>query len=154
MSRENKTSWHVVYTKPRSEKKVEERLLKNGIEVYCPTYTTLKQWSDRKKKVELPLLPSYVFINMEERMRLEVLQDPGILNFVFWQGKPALISQIEIDTLKTELLRYETLDGEIGDEIIIEHGVFQGMEGVIIDKSKNQTSIYLSSLGMVLKFKN
>ena len=62
-----KSKWHVLYTKPRHEIKALERLAKKGFEVYCPMKTTLKQWSDRKKKVSVPLLPSYIFIKTTEK---------------------------------------------------------------------------------------
>ena len=59
--------WYAIYTNSRAEKKVEERLIKEGFEAYCPTYTTVKQCSDRKKKVILPLIPSYIFAMISER---------------------------------------------------------------------------------------
>ena len=62
------SNWHVLYTKPRHEIKTLERLAQNGFEVYCPMKTTLKQWSDRKKKVSEPLLPSYIFIKITEKI--------------------------------------------------------------------------------------
>jgi len=63
-------TWMAVYTKPRSEKKVAERLEKAGIEVYCPLQTVIKQWSDRKKKIKIPVFPSYVFVHVGESERL------------------------------------------------------------------------------------
>ena len=64
--------WYVVYTKSKQEKKVAEGLKKLGIEAYCPLVTVMKQWSDRKKKVEVPLINSYVFVNIDERQRDDV----------------------------------------------------------------------------------
>ena len=57
-------NWYVIYTKPRSEKKVAERLSEDGVEVYCPMIKTIRQWSDRKKKVLLPMFPGYVFVHV------------------------------------------------------------------------------------------
>ena len=74
--------WLVLYTKPRNEKKVAERLTKNGFEVYCPLIKTLRQWSDRKKKVEIPMFSSYVFIHIDEKNRQLPLYDQGVMNYV------------------------------------------------------------------------
>ena len=65
-------SWHVIYTKPRAEKKVEERLNNFGIEAYCPVKQQVKQWSDRKKKILIPVLPSMVLVNIDEKERNKV----------------------------------------------------------------------------------
>jgi len=67
-------TWYALYTKPKNEKKVTEQLQKSGIEVYCPMVTQIKQWSDRKKKTETPLIPSYVFVNIEEKNRNDVFE--------------------------------------------------------------------------------
>ena len=94
--------WFALYTKPRNEKKVAENLAAIGIEVYCPIVTTLKQWSDRKKKVESPLIPSYVFVKIEEANRKDVFQVAGVVQYVFWLGKPAKIKPQELEALKTQ----------------------------------------------------
>lgn len=146
-------NWLAIYTKSRAEKKVEERLLKNGIEAYCPTYTTLKQWSDRKKKVELPLIPSYVFVHVDERERNQVLQDPGAMNFVFWQGKPAVIRPEEIEMLQSHLRNFEIPEAQVGEHIIVEHGAFKGQEGKIKHISGNSLVLVLESLNMTIRLK-
>jgi transcription antitermination factor NusG len=147
-------NWLAIYTKPRAEKKVEERLLKNGIEAYCPTFTTLKQWSDRKKKIELPLIPSYVFVRVNELERAKVLQDPGAMNFIFWQGKVALVREEEILALKHINHSLENVDHKIGETIQITHGAFQGQEGEVVNKTKNTITVYLNSLQMRLVVKS
>jgi transcription antitermination factor NusG len=91
--------WYALYTEPRHEKKVADRLLKLGVEVYCPLVTQIKQWSDRKKKVEVPLLPSYVFVKLEESNRDIVFQVSGVVRYLFWLGKPAIIRNEEIQHL-------------------------------------------------------
>ena len=72
-------SWHVIYTKPRAEKKVEERLNNFGIEAYCPVKQEVKQWSDRKKKIFVPVLPSMVLVNIDEKERNKVFDIPGVV---------------------------------------------------------------------------
>jgi transcriptional antiterminator RfaH len=145
--------WMVIYTKPRSEKKVEQRLLANGIVAYCPTYKTLKQWSDRKKKVELPLLPSYVFVKVNELERAIVLQDPGAMNFIFWQGKPAIVKDREIEILQKEMPSFVIPEAQIGDFITIDHGAFKGQKGKLQSIGKDHVVIFLESLGVTVKIK-
>jgi transcriptional antiterminator RfaH len=146
-------NWLAIYTMSRAEKKVEERLLKNGIEAYCPTYTTLKQWSDRKKKVELPLIPSYVFVHVDERERNQVLQDPGAMNFIFWQGKPAVIRQEEIEALKSTMSDVEISEAQVGEHLLVEHGAFKGQEGKIKHISGNSVVLVLESLNIKIRLK-
>ena len=145
--------WIVIYTKPRAEKKVEQRLLERGIEAYCPTYTTLKQWSDRKKKVELPLLPSYVFVKTNELERMQILQDPGAMNFVFWQGKPAVVRAQEIEALQKEMQDFLVPEAEVGDYIVIEEGAFKGQEGKVKHRTSNAMVIVLESLNITIRLK-
>jgi transcriptional antiterminator RfaH len=145
--------WLAVYTKPRAEKKVEERLIKSGIEAFCPTYTTLRTWSDRKKKVELPLIPSYVFVKVAEKERLEVLKDIGVMNFIFWLGKPAIVREEEIQTLRTELKDTLIPEVKIGEVIKLNDGVFKGYEGKVKYVKNNSLVIVLSSIGLTITIK-
>jgi transcriptional antiterminator RfaH len=145
--------WLVIYTKPRSEKKVEQRLLENGIEAYCPTYKTLKQWSDRKKKVEVPLLPSYVFVKVTELERIEVLNDPGVLNFIFWQGKPAIVRPHEVDSPRSEMHDLVLPETQVGDFLLIENGAFKGQEGKVKMIAGNHIVLILESLNLTIQIK-
>ena len=146
-------SWLAVYTKPRAEKKIEERLNKTGIEAFCPTYTTLRIWSDRKKKVELPLIPSYVFVKVTENERLEVLKDMGVMNFIFWLGKPAIVRDEEIQALKTELKDIEIPEAKVGELVKIDNGIFKGFEGEIRYIKNNSIVLVLNSLGLTITIK-
>ena len=83
--------WHAVYTKPRWEKKVNALLLSKGIETYCPLNKVRKKWSDRIKLVEEPLFKSYVFVHINELDYSRVRMVNGVLNYVYWNGKPAVI---------------------------------------------------------------
>lgn len=147
---ETDKKWMAIYTKPRSEKKVEKRLIDLGIEAYCPTFVTLKQWSDRKKKVELPSLPSYVFVKIEEQKRLVVLNDPSVLNFVFWLGQPVNIKEEEILALKEAHRMTSEENYSEGDMFEINSGVFKGSKGEILKIEKNKLIIYLPSLSVRL----
>ena len=150
--------WYALYTKPRNEIKVTEKLLQLGIEAYCPTLSTVKQWSDRKKKVILPLLSSYIFVHLEEKDRDKVFLIPGIVRYVYWLGKPAIIRDVEIQTLQDWLAKgnqniiSKTL--EPGDKIKIESGIFAGQEAVLKEQSSTKMWLVLESLGILLVVDN
>jgi transcriptional antiterminator RfaH len=147
-------NWHVIYTKPKWEKKVAEQLEQAGIEVYCPMLTQIKQWSDRKKKVKTPLIPSYVFVNIEEKNRNDVFDIPGVVRYLFWLGKPALVREVEIQTLQESLKESLTAVAisayKPGDTISIPEGPFKGKEGTIKQVKKNKLQLVLKELGMLI----
>ncbi|MGB5172790.1 MAG: UpxY family transcription antiterminator [Eudoraea sp.] len=107
-------NWYVLHTKPRWELKIFKALTELDIEAYCPTYTSVRQWSDRKKKIHKPYFNSYVFVRLEEAERDLVFGIPGVVRYVFWQGKAAKVRASEIQLLK------EYLDGEVMGEGRIE----------------------------------
>lgn len=118
-------NWYVVYTKPKWEKKVAEKLTQIGIECYCPLITQVKQWSDRKKKVEMPLFNSYVFIQIEDADRNSVFEVAGIVRYLFWLGKPAVVRDEEINVIKNSLKASNIADIsvsqiQVGDKIKLE----------------------------------
>ncbi|MDZ7846878.1 MAG: UpxY family transcription antiterminator [Owenweeksia sp.] len=92
--------WYAVYVKSRNEKKVAERFEARGLACYCPLHTVTRQWSDRRKKVREPLFKSYVFVQSNTSTRLTVLQTPGVVGFVNWLGRPAVIRNSEIDAIR------------------------------------------------------
>lgn len=146
--------WYVIYTKPRNEKKVADRLAQIGITAFCPMVTVMKQWSDRKKKVQLPLLTSYVFVNLEEKNREAVFQISGVVRYLFWLGKPAVVRETEIAALKSGLkdtmASFEVKDIKVGDLLPIPSGPFQGKEGTIRQISKNSLQLVLTELGVLI----
>tara|TARA_X000000950_G_scaffold119545_1_gene149782 strand:+ start:1571 stop:2068 length:498 start_codon:yes stop_codon:yes gene_type:complete len=150
--------WHVLYTKPRHEIKALERLVQNGFEVYCPMKTTLKQWSDRKKKVSEPLLPSYIFIKTTEKKRAIPLTDPSVLNYIFWLGKPAIVRESEIDTLKgiiskDKVQEFEVRKLKVGDEIDIIKGQIREKKATIKHISNNYIKAELKELRVTIVLK-
>ena len=92
--------WYAIYTKPRWEKKVHALLTEKKIESYCPLNKVRKKWSDRMKTVEEPLFKSYVFARVSEEEQTRVRMTAGVMNFVYWQGKPAIIRAKEIETIR------------------------------------------------------
>ena len=149
--------WLVLYTKPRNEKKVTERLTNQGFEVYCPLVKTLKQWSDRKKKVEVPMFSSYVFINIDEKRRQEALYDPGVMNYVYWLGKPAVVRDYEMQAFR-EIAEYgeevivESSMLEKGQYVEIEEGPFKGMNGVVDRLNSQSFTVYIQQLDCKVSF--
>ncbi|NHM06465.1 UpxY family transcription antiterminator [Flavobacterium sp. CYK-4] len=146
--------WYVIYTKPRNEKKVAERLKLAGITAFCPMINMVKQWSDRKKKVQVPLLNSYVFVQLEEKNREAVFQISGVVRYLFWLGKPAVVREDEIDALKNGLkdtmASFEVKDIKVGDLLPIPSGPFQGKEGIIKQINKNSLQLVLTELGVLI----
>ena len=101
---EEDKKWYALYTKPRWEKKIDASLIKKNIESWCPLQKIEKQWTDRKKIIEEPLFKSYIFVHIDLTEKVRVLQTDGILNFVHYLGKPALIRDEEINLIKHYLL--------------------------------------------------
>lgn len=144
--------WYAVYTKPRSEKKVADLLTKKGIENYCPLNRVKKQWSDRKKIIYLPLFTSYVFVHASLEEQLKVLQTDGILNFVYWLNKPAVIKNDEIDIIKRFLneysfIRLKKATVNINDKVRIVTGPLMEQEGQVISIKNKTIKIILPTLG-------
>jgi len=148
-------NWYVIYTKPRWEKKVTAGLEKIGIEAFCPMITEVKQWSDRKKKVTSPLFKSYVFVSLSTKDRNRVFEVPGVVQYLFWLGKPAVVRDSEIHTIKkwldndqVEIL--DTAHFTPGDKITISNGKFKGEEAIIEQVGKKRLKLILHSMGWVV----
>lgn len=145
------TKWYALYTKSRWEKKVAEQLTKLNINSYCPLNKAIKQWSDRKKIIEEPLFTSYVFVNITAQQMTEVRKVLGVVNFVYWLGKPAVITQNEINTIQDFLsthlnVKLEQLTVNVKDKIKIIDGPFSEMEGQVISVKKKSVRVLLPSL--------
>jgi transcriptional antiterminator RfaH len=151
-------NWYVIYTKPKWEKKVAERLIQMGIECYCPLITKIKQWSDRKKKVEMPLFNSYVFVQLPDSERNSVFEIAGVVRYLFWLGKPAVVRDEEINIIKNSLKASNIADASVvpfhvGDKIKLESGVFNNQNAIVQEVSNTHYILVLESLGCVLKIK-
>ena len=149
--------WFVVYTRPQQELKVAEQLSAMGITNYCPTITLLKQYSDRKKKVSKPLLSSYVMVELEEKERNKVFTCCGIVRYLFYLGKPAVIPAFEIDLMQDHLngvyndIKVTTLS--VGDSHTITQGPFSGVKGKVVETDNTKVKLELASLGMRITLK-
>lgn len=150
--------WYVIYTKPRWEKRVCREIEKLEIEAYCPMVTEVRQWSDRKKKVENPLFKSYVFVLLPAAGRDRVFQVAGVVQFLYWLGKPAVVRNGEIETLKRWLdngMMEEVETGHLtpGDSVTIANGNFKGEEAIVEKIGKKRLRLLLPSLGWVVNVK-
>ena len=148
--------WYIWYTRPRAEKKVRDRLEAIGEEVFLPVYKQLKQWSDRKKWVESPLFNGYIFVNGIVSGFDKIAYTEGILNYVRFNGKPAILRPDEVEEIKqllTDPLGVEVDDIRFsaGERIEVIAGPLQGLQGEIINhKGKKRLAVRLEQLGKVV----
>jgi transcription antitermination factor NusG len=152
---ENVKKWYAVYTKPRWEKKVHLLLSKRSIESYCPLNKKHRKWSDRTKLVEEPLFKSYVFVNIKPEEEVKVRMVNGVLNFVYWLGKPAVIKQSEINCIKRFLDEYENVIVEPinikpRQRVVVTAGVLMNSEGNVLKVTKKKIQVVLDSIGFKL----
>jgi len=149
--------WFVVYTRPQQELKVAEQLSAMGITNYCPTITLIKQYSDRKKKVQKPLLSSYLMVQLEEKERQKVFACYGIVRYLFFLGKPAIIPPSDINLMQDHLngvyndIKVTTL--HVGDSHTITQGPFSGISGRVVQSDNTKVKLELASLGMSITLK-
>lgn len=123
-----------------------------GVTAYCPLVTTVRQWSDRKKKIQVPIIPRVIFINCLEKDRDKVFQIPGAQHYLFWLGKPAVVKDSEIQTMK------DWLSGEVngakveelktGDTYVLKSNGFNGQVGIVNEVSNNRIQVILKELGV------
>jgi transcription antitermination factor NusG len=147
--------WYAVYTKPRWEKKVAELLAKKKIENYCPLNRVRKQWADRKKMVVEPLFSCYVFVHASETELVPVRQTEGVISFVHWLGKPAVVRNEEIEVLKRFLRDYDDVKLEkmrvnINDRVRINSGPLMEMEGDVVEVKSRSIRMSLPSIGYAI----
>lgn len=145
--------WFVLYTRSNCEKKVSEVLSKREIENYCPLNKVYRQWSDRKKIINMPLFSSYVFVRVLEK-DLAGLKSitSNIVNLVYWLGKPAVVKDEEIDNIKFFLndysnIKLEKRNVDVNEEVLIMRGSFYNQQGVVRAVKNNSVVVSLPSLG-------
>ena len=148
--------WYVVYTKPRWEKKVADLLNRKKIDHFCPINKVQRQWSDRKKVVEAPLFVSYVFVCIDDTEQLPVRLTDGVINFVYWLGKPAEIRDEEIQAIREFLndykyVRLEKTAVNLQDKVRVIGGPLINQTGQIVSVINNRSvKVVLPSLGYLM----
>jgi transcription antitermination factor NusG len=150
--------WLVFYTKSRWEKKVAQYLEKFGFEPFLPVHKVVRQWSDRKKKIEVPLFNSYIFVRDHESRISDILQIPGISWNIKHNGKPAVLRDNEMELIKNFIstgLFLETTgttDLEIGDKVEVIDGPLRGAVGVLSGEYNDQKfTIIMDSIDQAIK---
>lgn len=147
--------WLAIYSKPRWEKKVNKLLQEQGFESYCPLNKVRRKWSDRYKVVEEPLFKSYVFVKVSENERTRVRMTPGVINFLYWNGKPAIVKDKEIRTIQLFLNEYQDievlpLDLKPLQKVRVTAGPLMDSEGTVLDVTKKTVKLSIESLGYML----
>ncbi len=148
-------NWYVVYTRPRWEKKVAEKLMAAGVENYCPLNRVTRQWSDRKKVIREPLFKGYVFVRLPETAKWDVKQFDGVLNFVYWLGKPARVRESEIETIRKFLREFSDVEVSNGnfavnDKVFVKQGVLMNYEGIVLEVAGNRAKVFINSMDITL----
>ena len=148
----NSKKWFVLFTKPRNELKVTECLTSIGVEVYTPTKIEVRQWSDRKKKVLVPLLPSMVLVQLLEKEVEVVFNVPGAVRFLFEHGKRASVSNEEVLAMKRYLetvVQKESKRLAVGDLVKVP---LLEQEAILLDIKGKKCLAQLQKLGAIVSF--
>ncbi len=151
----SKFAWYAVRTRPRWEKKVAEYLTNKGVDHYCPLNKVLRQWSDRKKVILDPVFKGYVFVRPEKDRKWELTTIPGILNYVYRQGKPAEIRESEILLIKKFLNEFSdvTVDQPViatNSTVRITQGVMMNYQGMVLEVQGNRAIVRIETLDIQL----
>lgn len=149
--KENK-HWFAVYTKPRWEKKVHQRFVEKGWDSYCPLNKKEKQWSDRVKLVEEPLFKSYVFIRIDSEIAASVRMINGVVNFVYWLGKPAVVRDQDIEKIRRFLSEYTNIEAqplnlEKESTVLIQSGALMDKIATVKNVRNKKIEVLIESIG-------
>lgn len=132
--------WYAVYVKSRFEKKTASLLERDGVTVYLPLITTVKQWSDRRKKVDEPLFKSYLFVRTDLRNYYDILNTPGVVQFVRFEGKPVDIPENQINAIREYVGQVAISNQEmsiaglkLGQKVMVKYGAMKGIEGSLLE---------------------
>lgn len=144
--------WIAVYTRPRSEKKAASELTKSGVEIYLPIQKQLRKWSDRKKYVDVPIIPMIIFAKISDDEIQRIKSHPLIINILSYPGVkvPAHIPAIQIDNLKYLLnqsdisVSFEQGHFETDDLVMIVRGNLKGLTGQVRNVKDNMTELWMS----------
>lgn len=144
--------WFVLCTKPRNELKVLNRLISLGIDAYTPSRIELRQWSDRKKKVLVPLLPSMVLVRLDEKEVHKVFDIPGVVRYLFEHGTRAVVSNEEVQAMQMYLENIHTLNKQglvEGDTVQVP---MLDQEAILISVKGKKCIAQLKKLGAIVSF--
>lgn len=156
--KDDSKKWFAIYVKSRNEKKVFKSLNDIGIESFLPLITKIKQWSDRRKKVEEPLFNSYLFVNIPLSDYYKVLNVNGVVKFICFEKKPVEVPENQIEAIKkyicdTDLheVDYETINFKEGELVRIKSGQMKDLTGRFVEiKGKHRIMIEIEVVGQYL----
>ncbi len=156
MESDTSYQWFALYTKAKAEKKVFEQLRMKGIEAYLPLRRELKQWSDRKKWIETPIIHSYIFVHIPMSDYLRVFESKGVVSYVSYKGKAVVIPDREIDAMRRTVesnlsFNVEASSIKKGQTITIESGPLKGITGEVVDvQGTKKLHLRISHIGYTL----
>lgn len=150
-------SWYALYTAPRAEKKVRQRLDEQNIGNYLPLRTEMRMWSDRRKKITVPLIPGYIFVHIPQEKFMQVLSTPGVVAFLKEKSAPAPIPDCQIRRLRlmvehaVDEVEFVTRTLQVGDKIRVKQGGLEGLTGDLVEiRGKYKIAIRLQYFGCAL----
>ncbi|MDD4114305.1 MAG: UpxY family transcription antiterminator [Massilibacteroides sp.] len=145
-----KPEWYVLYTAPRAENQVLERLIKLGIECWLPLHRSPRVWSDRVKLVDMPLFSSYVFVKCKGPELYSMLTIYGVVKIIYYDGKPAVVRQSEIDSIQQFLEEASCHELCIGEEVEILCGAMKHVSGKVKRIKKTHMVLFIEQLGAMV----
>src|SRR5215469_3800695 len=129
-------NWYALYTCPRHEKKVAEQIKRRSFPCFLPVYSSVRRWKDRRKELELALFPGYVFVHMALEKKLRVLEIPGAVRLVSFNGQPVALPAGEIEMLKDRLSGARGVEPHpylrTGHRVRVRSGAMEGLEGIVV----------------------
>jgi transcriptional antiterminator RfaH len=148
--------WLVAYTKPRGEKKLAEHAAKLGLEVYLPLKRERRKWSDRMKWVEMPLLPSHLFVKIEPERREALYNSPGFVRYLFWLKRPAVVKNREIALLKAWMNDFDHGQIQIrtiapGQKVQVQTGPLMGRIATVAEQRGQHLQLILQDIGLIIQ---
>jgi len=135
-AQDSQSRWYALYTCARHEKSVASQIERRRVACFLPMYRSVRRWKDRRKELELALFPGYVFVNMSISSKLKVLEVPGVVRFVSFNGQPAALPTEEIEALRTRLGDKSRIEPHpylrVGRKVRVHSGPFEGLEGIVV----------------------
>ena len=151
----NSPKWFVLVVKAKRELQVAEILERHGFEIYCPVKKEIRQWSDRKKVIIVPIFQNYLFVRLKVSERDTIYITSYITQYLYWLGKAAIVRDVEIAVIKEwmandNICNVKSSHLQKGKVITIEKGAFKDKEATIHEVRKNELKLVLNGLGIVL----
>jgi transcription antitermination factor NusG len=146
-------SWYAAYTSANHEKRVAEQLARRSVEHFLPLYLAVRRWKDRRVQLQRPLFPGYVFVRIELRDRLQVLQVPGVAKLVGFGRTPTALPEVEIEALRASLLNGVRAEPypyvSVGQRVKVRSGSLAGLEGILV--RKKNSARFVISLDLIMR---